>query len=90
MNLDDWQKLHDRLDLAHRNYIGENFGTKDLWTMHRTVYEKLREADQEWVNCRRRNKGSPKFDQLLQEAHEALNNFEGYLLLAKLSKKEQR
>lgn len=56
--------------------------------MHRAVYEKLREADREWVNCRQRGQGSPKFDQLLIQAEEALKNFEGFLLLAKLSQKE--
>ena len=92
MDLKDWQRLHDRLDAAHRGYIGirldSEFGIRDLWTMHRAIYEKLRAADGEWVNCRHKGTGTPKFDQLLTEAEEALRNFEGHLLLAKLMTKE--
>ena len=88
MDLEDWQRLHDRLDTAHRSYVGTLFGSRDLWTMHRAVYEKLRAADREWVNCRRRGTGSFLFDQLLREAEELLKNFEGHLLLAKLMRKE--
>jgi hypothetical protein len=89
MDLDDWQNLHERLDQAHKNTISSQFGARDLWRMHRAVYEKLSAASSEWVNCRRRGKGSPKFDQLLTEAEESLKNFEGHILLAKLMNKEQ-
>jgi len=88
MDLTDWQRLHDRLDAAHRAYLGTQFGVRDLWVMHRAVYEKLREADREWVNCRRRGVGNQRFDSLLAQAEECLKNFEGHLLLAKLSHKE--
>ncbi len=90
MDLGDWQILHDRLDTAHRNIIGTKIGARDFWRMHRAVYEYLQEADREWVNCRRRGKGSPKFDKLLIDAELALKNFEGHILLAKLMDKEQR
>lgn len=90
MDLEDWQRLHTRLDAAHRSTIGTKFGAQDLWRMHRAVYQKLREADQEWVNCRRRGRGSPRFDELLAQAEEALKNFEGHILLAKLMDKEPR
>jgi hypothetical protein len=90
MDLGDWQLLHDRLDRAHKNTLGMTFGIKDLWRMHRAVYERLREADREWVNCRRRGQGSPRFDQLLAQAEEAMKNFEGHILLAKLMDKEPR
>ena len=62
MDLGDWQLLQDRLDRAHKNTLNMNFGIKDLWRMHRAVYDRLRLADAEWVNCRRRGQGSPKFD----------------------------
>ena len=88
MDLTDWQRLHDRLDAAHRAYLGTQFGVRDLWVMHRAVYEKLRAADREWVNCRRRGVGNQRFDSLLAQAEECLKNFEGHLLLAKLSHKE--
>ena len=90
MDLGDWQLLHDRLDRAHKNTLGMTFGIKDLWRMHRAVYERLREADREWVNCRRRGQGSPRFDELLAQAEEAMQNFEGHILLAKLMDKEPR
>lgn len=90
MDLEDWQHLHDRLDRAHKNTLGMTFGIKDLWRMHRALYERLREADREWVNCRRRGQGSPRFDQLLAQAEEAMKNFEGHILLAKLMDKEPR
>jgi len=90
MDLEDWQRLHERLDAAHRNSMGMEFGARDLWRMHRAVYEHLREADREWVNCRRRGAGSPLFDRLLSEAEEALKNFEGHIVLAKLMDKEPK
>jgi len=90
MDLGDWQLLHDRLDRAHKNTLNMTFGIKDLWRMHRAVYERLREADREWVNCRRRGQGSPRFDELLAQAEEAMKNFEGHILLAKLMDKEPR
>lgn len=89
MDLEDWQRLNSRLDQAHRNYIGCHFGSRDLWIMDRAVREKLREADREWVICRRRGVGSPRFNELLAQAEEALKNFEGHILLAKLMRKDQ-
>ena len=90
MDLENWQQLQDRLDQAHRNYMGMTFGARDIWIMNRAVYEKLREADREWVNCRRRGTGSPRFDQLLAQAEESLKNLEGHILLAKLMDKEPK
>lgn len=88
MNLEDWHRLHDRLDQAHKNILNLDFGLKDLWRMHRAVYENLREANREWVDCRRSGRGSPRFDELLARAEEALKNFEGHVIIAKLMKKE--
>ena len=88
MDLEDWQRLQDRLDTAHRTTIGMRFGAVDLWRMHRAVYEKLQMADAEWVNCRRPGIGSPRFDQLITEADEAMKNFEGHIIIAKLMKQE--
>ena len=90
MDLGDWQLLHDRLDRAHKNTLNMNFGMKDLWRMHRAVYDRLRLADAEWVNCRRLGQGSPLFNDLLTQAEEAMKNFEGHILLAKLMDKEPR
>ena len=104
MDLTDWQRLYDRLDCAHRacvgtsigldqahrNTIGSRFGVREFWTMHRAVQEKLNLANSEWVNCRRRGRGSIQFDQLLADAEEAVKNFEGYVMLSKLMHKEQK
>ena len=90
MDIEDWQRLHNRLDRAHKNTLGMRFGMKDLWRMHRAVYDKLRLADAEWVNCRRRGHGSPLFDDLLAQAEDAMKNFEGHILLAKLMDKEPK
>lgn len=89
MNLEDWQRLQDRLNQAHKYTLELSFGSTDLWRMHRAVYQNLREANNEWVNCRRTGRGSPKFDALLARAEAALKNFEGHVILAKLMKKEQ-
>jgi hypothetical protein len=89
MDLEDWQKLHDRLDQAHRNSIGASMGTREFYTWHRAVYELLAQADSEWVNCRR-GRGSSLFDDLLVRAEEVLKNFEAHILMAKLMHKEQR
>jgi len=90
MDLEDWQRLNERLDSAHRAMIGTQIGVRDLWQMDRTVRKKLQEANAEWVNCRKRGTGSPKYDQLLAEAEEALRNFEGHVILAKLMRKDTR
>lgn len=90
MNITDWQRLHDRLDSAHRASVGSRIGVREFWVMHRTIYELLQRADAEWVNCRRRGIGSTRFDDLLTQAEEALKNFEGYILLAKLMNKEHQ
>ena len=88
--MEDWQNLYNRLDRAHKLTLGMRFGIKDLWRMHRAVYDRLQLANAEWVNCRQRGRGSPRFDELMTQAEEALKNFEGHLLIAKLSNKEQR
>jgi len=88
MDLTDWQRLHDRLDLAHRATIGARFGLHEFWTMHRAVQERLNLANSEWVYCRRRGQGSHKFDLLLQQAEESLKNFEAHILIAKLMNKD--
>lgn len=88
MDLEDWQLLHDRLDLAHRHSVGSRVGVQEFHTMHRAVQQKLNLANSEWVNCRRCGRGSSKFDSLLQQAEAALKNFEAHILIAKLMHKD--
>lgn len=90
MDMTDWQHLQDRLDSAHRASIGSRMGVREFWIMHRTIHELLQQANAEWVNCRRRGAGSTRFDDLLSRADEALKNFEGYILIAKLMHKEHQ
>lgn len=90
MDLEDWRQLDRRLDRARCVYLGATVGTHDLWRMNRAATRLLQEANAEWVNCRRRGRGSPKFDHLLSEATEVIRNFEAHLMLAKLMHKERR
>jgi hypothetical protein len=90
MDLQDWQRLHDRLDSAHRACTGTRIGVREFWTMHRAIHQLLQQANAEWVNCRRRGVGSARFDALLISAEQSLKNFEGYILLAKLMHKENQ
>ena len=90
MDMEDWQNLHNRLDRAHKLTLGMRFGIKDLWRMHRAVYDRLQLANAEWVNCRQRGRGSPRFDELMTQAEEAMKNFEGHIMIAKLLDKEIR
>lgn len=90
MDLEDWQNLQNRLDSVHRHCLGSQIGSREFYTMHKTVDALLQKADAEWVNCRRYGRGSIRFNELLAQAEEALKNFEGYVLLAKLMHKENR
>jgi hypothetical protein len=84
MDFEDWQRIHDRLDQAHKASIGLGLGTKEFWTWHRAVYSRLQQANSEWVICRRKGRATPRYVRLLEEAEETLKNFESYILIAKL------
>lgn len=88
MKLENWQEFSDRLDQAHSQALKLKFGVKELWTMYRNVQTLLRLASIEMVECRRRKKATDKYVETMQQAHEALKNFENHVILATLMKKD--
>lgn len=88
MNLENWQKFSDRLDQAHSQALKLKFGVKELWTMYRNVQNQLKLASIEMVECRRRKKTTDKYVETMQQAEEALKNFEAHVILATLMKKD--
>ena len=88
MNLENWQEFSDRLDQAHSQALKLQFGVKELWTMYRNVQTLLRLASIEMVECRRRKKTTGKYVEIMQQAEQALKNFENHVILATLMKKD--
>ncbi len=88
MNLENWQEFSDRLDQAHSKALKLKFGVKELWTMYRNVQSQLKLASMEMVECRRRKKATEKYMEIMQQAEEALKNFEAHVILATLMKKD--
>lgn len=88
MNLENWQEFSDRLDQAHSQALKLKFGVKELWTMYRNVQSQLKLASMEMVECRRRKKVTEKYTEIMQQAEEALKNFEAHVILATLMKKD--
>ena len=88
MNLENWQEFSDRLDQAHSQALKLKFGVKELWTMYRNVQSQLKLASMEMVECRRRKKPTDKYMETMQQAEEALKNFEAHVILATLMKKD--
>lgn len=88
MNLENWQEFSDRLDQAHSQALKLKFGVKELWTMYRNVQSQLKLASMEMVECRRRKKTTDKYVETMQQAEEALKNFEAHVILATLMKKD--
>jgi REP element-mobilizing transposase RayT len=52
------------------------------------VHNLLSAADHERVNCRRRRFVTLRFEHLMQQAQEALQNLEGHVILATLMRKD--
>jgi hypothetical protein len=88
MELKNWQEFSDRLNQAHLQALKLKFGVKELWTMYRNVQSQLKLASMEMVECRRRNKATAKYTEIMQQAEEALKNFEAHVILATLMKKD--
>jgi hypothetical protein len=88
MKLEIWQDFSDRLDQAHAQALKLQFGVKELWIMYRAVQSLLRQASIEMVECRRRKKPTDKYMKIMQQAEEALKNFESHVILATLMKKD--
>jgi hypothetical protein len=79
-------ELYERIDRAipQINAVKSKVAKRDLIKMVRTIDNKMTEADQELVECRRRHKETPRFRELCQQAHELINNLEKHITFAAL------
>lgn len=90
MNLQDWDETQARLDKCLTQLANLPDRTRlDCKRMARTVQELMRLADQERVICRRRRTVTPRYTTLMQQAQEALTNFEGHVIFAALMKEHR-
>ena len=89
MDLVKYTELRKRLDTAHGQVLYMRVDKTDLWRMERNCERLLAEITDEEVKCRRLGKPTFKYVELLEQAEESLKNFEGYILIAKLTLKER-
>jgi len=90
MTLEDWDQFNARLYVCASRLNGlPRHTTRDCRRMSDTVSNLLRAADQERVNCRRRNQITTRYTDLMQQAQEALKNLEGHVIIATLMRKDQ-
>ena len=90
MTLEDWDELNARFHtLLRKVNLVPRSTSRDCTRMARAVEDLLRQADQERVNCRRRQRVTLRFEQLITQAQEALTNFEGHVILALLLKEPE-
>lgn len=90
MELEDWDVINARLhDCLQKVDHLPQYVRRDCRRMADTVLKLLREADQERVICRRRGCVTTGFCEKLNQAQEALLNFEGHVVFASLLKDPQ-
>ena len=79
-------ELYERIDLAipQINALKSKVAKRDLIKMVRAIDNKMTEVDQELVECRRRHKETPRYQELLQQARELIDNLEKYITFAAL------
>lgn len=88
MTLEDWDEISARLDKCLIQLGNLSDRTRlDCRRMSNHVQEIMRLADQERVICRRRRTVTTKYEQLIQQAQEALRNLEGHVIMATLMRK---
>jgi REP element-mobilizing transposase RayT len=89
MQLEYWDELNARL---HKCTSGlarlPRHTILDCRRMSDHVHNLLSAADHERVNCRRRRFVTLRFEHLMQQAQEALQNLEGHVILATLMRKD--
>lgn len=82
-----YQELQERFDLAERNARALPERTRrDCMRMADHVRDLLQSASKAAVDCRRLRRVTPQYEQALVRADESLQNFEGYVIMAKLMK----
>ena len=79
-------ELYDRLDRAVEqvNAVKNKVAKRDLIKMIRAIDAAMTLADQELVECRRMRKETSKYQELIQNATELINNLEKYITFAAL------
>lgn len=81
------EELQERFDLAER--IARALPTRtrrDCMRMSDHVREHFQEASRALVECRRLHRVTAQYEQSLVRIEESLQNFEGYVIMAKLMK----
>ena len=79
-------ELYERIDLAipQINALTSKVAKRDLIKMVRTIDAKMTEIDQESVECRRKHKETPRYQELKQQARELIDNLEKHITFAAL------
>ena len=80
------QAIRDKLDeCLHALQSTEDMRAKTaLWKFYNTTRIIWVEMDKEMVECRRRNRVTPKYTELQAKFNECINNFEQWTTFAKL------
>lgn len=91
MNLEYWDELSARCDRAYAQIPKlPPYATQDCRKMGKAVLELLTKADTEKINCRRLHRVTVKFEELMNQAEQALHNFEAHVVFAQLLKKDNQ
>jgi hypothetical protein len=79
-------ELYDRLDRAVEqvNAVKSKVAKRDLIKMIRAVDMAMTAVDQESVECRRMHKETSRYQELLQQATERIDNLEKHITFAAL------
>ena len=79
-------ELYNRLDLAvtQVNSVKSKVAKRDLIKMIRAIDAAMTLVDQELVECRRMHKETSKYQELIQNATELIDNLEKYITFAAL------
>ena len=79
-------ELYERIDRAipQINALTSKVAKRDLIKMVRTIDSKMSELDQESVECRRKHKETPRFQELQAQAVELINSLEKHITFAAL------
>ncbi len=90
MTLDDWDQFNARLYTCTSKLSRLPVNTRlDCQRMSDNVSNLLRVADQERVNCRRQNRVTGRYLELMQQAQVALKSLEGHVIIATLMRTDQ-
>ena len=79
-------ELYDRIDRAipQINALTSKVAKRDLIKMVRGIDRKMTELDQELVECRRKHKETPHYQELKKQATELIDNLEKHITFAAL------